>query len=100
MVFVIVIDVKSGDVLVMVNVLLFNLNDRSDIFVYRMCNRVIIDVFELGLVLKLLVVFIVLEFGEVEFEDLVNIYLGWMWLGGSLVKDLCNYGELMLEEII
>lgn len=85
---------------VMVNVFLFNLNDWSDILFYWMCNCVIIDVFESGFFFKLLVVLMVLEFGEVIFDFIVDINSGWMCLGGSLVKDFWNYGELILEEII
>ena len=35
-----------------------------------------------------------------EPEDSVDTHPGWMRLGGSLVKDSRNYGELTLEEII
>ncbi|MCG7812467.1 peptidoglycan glycosyltransferase FtsI, partial [Alteromonas sp. MCA-1] len=96
----IVIDVKSGDVLAMVNAPSFNPNDRSDISAHRMRNRVITDAFEPGSALKPLAVLTALEFGEVEPEDSVNTHPGWMRLGGSLVKDSRNYGELTLEEII
>jgi len=86
----IVIDVKSGDVLAMVNAPSFNPNDRSDISAHRMRNRVITDAFEPGSALKPLAVLTALEFGEVEPEDSVNTHPGWMRLGGSLVKDSRN----------
>ena len=96
----IVIDVKSGDVLAMVNAPSFNPNDRSDISPHRMRNRVITDAFEPGSALKPLAVLASLEFGEVKPTDSVDTNPGWMRLGGSLVKDTRNYGELTLEEII
>jgi cell division protein FtsI (penicillin-binding protein 3) len=95
-----VIDVKSGDVLAMVNAPSFNPNDRSDISPHRMRNRVITDAFEPGSSLKPLAVLTALEFGDVKPQDTVDTYPGWMRLGGSLVKDSQNYGELSLEEII
>ena len=71
----IVIDVKSGDVLAMVNAPSFNPNDRSDISAHRMRNRVITDAFEPGSALKPLAVLTALEFGEVEPEDSVFRHL-------------------------
>jgi len=96
----IVIDVRSGDVLAMVNAPSFNPNDRSDISPHRMRNRVITDAFEPGSSLKPLAVLTAMEFGEVKAEDSIDTYPGWMRLGGSLVKDSRNHGELTLEEII
>ena len=96
----VVIDVKTGDVLAMVNAPSFNPNDRSNISPHRMRNRVITDAFEPGSALKPLAVLTAMEFGEVEAEDVVDTNPGWMRLGGSLVKDSRNYGELTLEEII
>ena len=96
----IVIDVKSGDVLAMVNAPSFNPNDRSDISPHRMRNRVITDAFEPGSALKPLAVLTALEFGEIKATDSIDTNPGWMRLGGSLVKDSRNYGELTLEEII
>lgn len=96
----IVIDVKTGDVLAMVNAPSFNPNDRSNISPHRMRNRVITDAFEPGSSLKPLAVLTAMEFGEVDAEDVVDTNPGWMRLGGSLVKDSRNYGELTLEEII
>ncbi len=96
----IVIDVETGDVLAMVNAPSFNPNNRANISPHRMRNRVITDAFEPGSSLKPLAVLSALEFGDVEPGDTVDTYPGWMRLGGSLVKDSRNYGELTLEEVI
>ncbi|MFS1702020.1 peptidoglycan glycosyltransferase FtsI [Aestuariibacter sp. GS-14] len=96
----IVVDVHSGDILAMVNAPSFNPNDRSDISPHRMRNRVITDAFEPGSSLKPLAVLSALEFGVVKPNDIVDTSPGWMRLGGSLVKDVRNYGKLSLAEII
>lgn len=96
----IVVDVDSGDILAMVNAPSFNPNDRSDVSPRRMRNRVITDAFEPGSSMKPLAVLSALEFGSVDIGDSVDTHPGWMRLGGSLVKDHRNYGELTLEEII
>ncbi|GGW94263.1 penicillin-binding transpeptidase domain-containing protein [Alteromonas halophila] len=96
----IVVDVHSGDVLAMVNAPSFNPNDRDDVSAHRMRNRVITDSFEPGSSIKPLAVLTALEFGDVNVGDVIDTNPGWMRLGGSLVKDFRNYGELTLEEII
>lgn len=57
---VVLVDVNIGEVLVMVNSLLYNFNNLSGMLKEVMCNCIIIDVFELGLMVKLMVVMIVL----------------------------------------
>ncbi len=96
----IVLDVHSGEVLAMVNAPSFNPNDRSDVAPHRMRNRVITDAFEPGSALKPMAVLAALEFGDVNVGDIIDTNPGWMRLGGSLVKDFRNYGELTLEGII
>ncbi|WP_411270226.1 penicillin-binding transpeptidase domain-containing protein [Alteromonas sp. CYL-A6] len=96
----IVVDVHTGEVLAMVNAPSFNPNDRSDASPHRMRNRVITDAFEPGSSLKPLAVLTALEFGNVKVGEVIDTNPGWMRLGGSLVKDFRNYGELTLEEII
>lgn len=95
-----VLDVDTGEILAMVNAPSFNPNDRSDVSPRRMRNRVLTDAFEPGSSMKPLAVLSALEFGNVNIGDTVDTHPGWMRLGGSLVKDHRNYGELTLEEII
>lgn len=96
----IVVDIHTGDILAMVNAPSFNPNDRGDATPRRMRNRVLTDAFEPGSSMKPLAVLSALEFGTVKPTDTVDTYPGWMRLGGSLVKDHRNLGELTLEEII
>lgn len=96
----IVVDVASNDILAMVNAPSFNPNDREKISPHRMRNRVLTDAFEPGSSLKPIAVLAALEFGSIKARDSVNTSPGWMRLGGSLVKDVRNYGELSLAEII
>ncbi|WP_414828251.1 penicillin-binding transpeptidase domain-containing protein [Alteromonas sp. H39] len=96
----IVLDVHTGEVLAMVNAPSFNPNDRSDVAPHRMRNRVITDAFEPGSSLKPMAVLAALEFGDIKVDDIIDTNPGWMRLGGSLVKDFRNYGELTLEGII
>jgi cell division protein FtsI (penicillin-binding protein 3) len=96
----IVVDVKTGDILAMANSPSFNPNDRRNVSAHRMRNRVVTDAFEPGSSMKPLAVLAALEFGAVKSGDIVDTSPGWMRIGGSLVQDPRNYGELTLEQII
>lgn len=97
---VVVIDVASGDVLAMVNSPSFNPNNRAGISSHRIRNRAITDTFEPGSAVKPLAVLSALEFGAVEPQTKINTTPGWMRLGGSIVRDSRDYGELDLTGII
>jgi cell division protein FtsI (penicillin-binding protein 3) len=96
----IVVDVKTGDIQAMANSPSFNPNDRRNVSARRMRNRVVTDAFEPGSSMKPLAVLAALEFGAVKPGDVVDTSPGWMRIGGSLVQDPRNYGELTLEQII
>ncbi|KAF7775518.1 cell division protein FtsI (penicillin-binding protein 3) [Pseudoalteromonas citrea] len=95
-----VVDVTTGEVLAMVNSPSFNPNDMRDAAPYKRRNRAITDLFEPGSTLKPLAVLAGLDYGAIEIDDTVNTFPGWMRLGGSLVKDTRNHGEMSLREIL
>ncbi len=95
-----VVDVKTGEVLAMVNSPSFNPNDMRDAHPYKRRNRAITDLFEPGSTLKPLAVLAGLDHDVIEADDTINTFPGWMRLGGSLVKDERNHGEMTLREIL
>ncbi|TMO67122.1 peptidoglycan D,D-transpeptidase FtsI family protein [Pseudoalteromonas aurantia] len=95
-----VVDVTTGEVLAMVNSPSFNPNDMRDAAPYKRRNRAITDLFEPGSTLKPLAILAGLDYGAIDADDTVNTYPGWMRLGGSLVKDTRNHGEMSLREIL
>jgi cell division protein FtsI (penicillin-binding protein 3) len=95
-----VVDVHTGEVLAMVNSPSFNPNDMRDAQPYKRRNRAITDLFEPGSTLKPLAILAGLDHGVIKADDTVNTYPGWMRLGGSLVKDTRNHGEMTLREIL
>lgn len=96
----IVTNVHTGEILALVNSPSFNPNNRSDISPHRIRNRAITDAFEPGSSVKPLAVLSALEFGAVEADSVVDTSPGWMRLGGSIVDDPINYGEISLTKII
>lgn len=97
---VVVADVNSGEILAMVNSPSFNPNNRRNLSAHRIRNRAITDAFEPGSSVKPLAVLSALEFGAVEQDTVINTHPGWMRLGGSVVQDTRNHGELSLTGII
>lgn len=97
---IVVADVNTGQILGMVNSPSFNPNNRKGVKSHRLRNRAITDAFEPGSSVKPLAVLSALEFGAVEVDSLVDTSPGWMRLGGSIVDDPRNYGEISLTKII
>lgn len=95
-----VVDVKTGEVLAMVNSPSYNPNSRNGVQNHRFRNRAITDTFEPGSIMKPIAVISALEFGSYSANDVVDTSPGYMRLGGRRVKDENNYGELDLRGII
>lgn len=96
----VIVDVDTAEILALVNSPSFNPNNRKDIAPHRIRNRAVTDAFEPGSSVKPLAVLSALEFGEVQPDDVIDTAPGWMRLGGSIVKDSRNYGQLSLTGII
>ena len=95
-----VVDVKTGEVLAMVNSPSFNPNNLNDAAPHKRRNRAITDLFEPGSTVKPLAILAGLDYGAIKADDTIDTYPGWMRLGGSLVQDTRNHGEMTLREIL
>ncbi|RUO80086.1 peptidoglycan glycosyltransferase FtsI [Idiomarina tyrosinivorans] len=97
---VVILDVKTGEVLAMVNSPSYNPNNRADLQPYKMRNRAITDAYEPGSTMKPLVVLTALEQGIVKVNDTVDTNPGWYRLGGRRISDARNYGKLTISQIL
>ena len=95
-----VVDVKTGEVLAMVNSPSFNPNNLTDAAPHKRRNRAITDLFEPGSTVKPLAILAGLDYGAIQADEQIDTYPGWMRLGGSLVQDTRNHGEMSLREIL
>ncbi len=96
----VMIDVKTGEILAMVNSPSFNPNNRSKYDSYKLKNRAITDSFEPGSTIKPLVVASGLDNGIIAADSIIDTSPGKMRLGGRLVQDTRNRGKISLAEIL
>ncbi|SDB17982.1 peptidoglycan synthetase FtsI [Pseudidiomarina indica] len=96
----VILDVKTGEVLAMVNSPSYNPNNRSDLQPHKLRNRAITDTYEPGSTIKPLAVIAGLEAGVIQPQDVINTSPGWMRLGGRRVSDPINRGELTITQIL
>ncbi len=96
----IVMDTHTGEVLAMVNLPGFNPNNRSKLTSAAFRNRAVTDVFEPGSTLKPFTVAAALESGQLTPESLIDTAPGRFRVGTKFIRDLRNYGELSVAQVI
>ncbi|KHL75036.1 cell division protein [Pseudomonas putida] len=84
----VIMDVKTGEVLAMVNQPTYNPNNRRTMFPAAMRNRAIIDVFEPGSTVKPISMSAALESGRWKPTDKVEVYPGSLQIGRYTIKDV------------
>jgi len=84
----VIMDVKTGEVLARVNQPTYNPNNRRSMFPAAMRNRAIIDVFEPGSTVKPISMSAALESGRWKPTDKVEVYPGSLQIGRYTIKDV------------
>ena len=96
----IMLDVRTGEVLAMVNQPAYNPNNRADMQAHKMRNRVVTDMVEPGSTLKPFAVAAALESGEFHTDSVINTAPGYLRLGRDQVKDNRNYGAIDVTTVL
>jgi len=96
----VVLDVKSGEVVAMVNQPSFNPNNRQQVRSSSMRNRAVTDVFEPGSTMKPFIVASALQGGRYQPGTPVSTSPGWMRVGVNTVRDVHDYGQLDVSGVI
>lgn len=96
----VVIDVKTGEILAMVNSPSFNPNNRAGVKPQQMRNRALVDVFEPGSTMKPLTMSAALESGKWRPEMIIDTNPGSINIQGKVLKDHNNYGVIDLTKVI
>jgi cell division protein FtsI (penicillin-binding protein 3) len=97
---VVVVDVKTGEILAMVNQPCYNPNNRAGSHDSRFRNRAITDMFEPGSVIKPFTVAFALQSGKYTPETTIDTNPGWMTIGGYKIRDDLNYGVVNLTQLL
>lgn len=97
---IVILSVKTREVLAMANVPSFNPNQRPKLINGHYRNRAVTDLFEPGSTLKPFSISRVLQEGQYTPDSVVNTKPGWMTLNRNIVKDYRYLGELTVSEVI
>ena len=97
---VVMLDARTGEVLAMANQPSYNPNNRAGLDPQGLRNRVIVDPYEPGSVVKPLAMAAMLDAGDLSPATVVDTSPGWMRIDRFTIRDIRNYGELDLAGIL
>ena len=97
---IVIVDVKTGEVLAMVNQPTYNPNDRAQYSAERYRNRAITDIFEPGSSIKPLVLAAAIESGRYRASSMVDTSPGYVLVGPKKIEDPRNLGRVSLTTVL
>ena len=96
----VLLDVRSGEILAIVNQPSYNPNRRRTTATEKLRNRALTDVFEPGSAIKPFTLAAAIDRGHYHRGSNIDTSPGYMMVSGHPVKDIRNYGILDLSEIL
>ena len=96
----VILDVRSGEILALANWPTFNPNARNGVARERMRNRALTDVFEPGSTLKPFTIAAALETGRVRPDTVIQTAPGTLTIGPATIHDAHVHGALTVEQVI
>jgi cell division protein FtsI (penicillin-binding protein 3) len=97
---VVVLDVRSGEVLALANLPTYDPNDRDKLSGARLRNRVITDTFEPGSTLKPFTTVVALESGKFTPQTVIDTSPGRLTIGNRTIGDAHTHGALTVEQVL
>lgn len=97
---IVILDIKTGEVLAMVNQPSYNPNDRAQYSAERYRNRAMTDIFEPGSSIKPLIVAAALESGQYDAKSVVDTSPGYIVVGPKRIEDRRNLGRISLATVL
>jgi len=97
---IVVLDVKSGEVLAMVNLPSYNPNNRGKLEPARMRNRAVTDLFEPGSTLKPFTAAVAIETGMFKPDTVIQTAPGQLVIGNATIHDVYPLGALTVAQVI
>jgi cell division protein FtsI (penicillin-binding protein 3) len=96
----VVLDVKTGEVLAMVNQPTYNPNNRDSLQSSHYRNRAVTDVFEPGSTVKPFTVAMALESGQFRPDSMIDTEPGTLRVGPNTIHDTHDYGLINVSTVI
>jgi cell division protein FtsI (penicillin-binding protein 3) len=96
----VILDVRTGEVLAMVNQPSFNPNDRGQLSAERYRNRATNDIFEPGSSIKPMIVAAALSSGRFNPASVIDTGPGWFTVGAKTIEDKNNLGRIDLATLL
>ena len=97
---VVVLDIKTGEVLALVNYPSYSPGKRGNLSGAQLRNRALTDTFEPGSTMKPIVVGLALEKGIVKPETMIQTAPGKLQMGTATITDSHAHGLLSVNEVI
>jgi cell division protein FtsI (penicillin-binding protein 3) len=97
---VVMLDVRTGEILALVNQPAFNPNGINRIDHGAIRNRAITDMYEPGSTVKPLTIIAALESGRFSPNSPIDTTPGYVKVGRKLIKDPVNRGRISLREVL
>ncbi len=94
------VDVKSGEILALVNQPAFNPNNRAELKAASVRNRSVTDIFEPGSTVKPFTIAAALMAGEIKKDSIINTHPGYLRVGRKTNRDHRDYGELDITGVL
>jgi cell division protein FtsI (penicillin-binding protein 3) len=97
---IVVLDVRTGEVLALANLPDYDPNDRSRLTGAQLRNRVLTDTFEPGSVIKPFTIALALENKLVTPSTLIETAPGRLTIGRSTIGDASRHGTLTVSQVL
>lgn len=97
---VVVLDVRTGEVLALANAPTYNPNNRANLTGAQLRNRVFTDTYEPGSVMKPFIIGMALDRGRVKPTTMIDTSPGRMTIGSATISDSHRHGLLSVTEVI
>ncbi len=97
---IVVLDVRSGEVLALANLPSYNPNNRARLTGAQLRNRVLTDNFEPGSTLKPFTVALAIELGRITPRTVIPTGPGTLSIGSYTIRDTQRGGEMNVAQVI
>ena len=97
---IVVLDVRSGEVLALANLPHYDPNDRAVLSGAQLRNRVLTDTYEPGSVMKPFTIALALESGLATPDTLVETAPGHLRIGRATIRDASRHDTLSVAEVL